>query len=170
MLVQTLIFCPRAATFQRVETPFASTCGGAQVLTRQPAGGLVHSYSRDFNHTAFVHVAIFAIAVLVYWLVISWLPTGIQLSPLTALTIFGLLEIVFEFWAWRFLRFLPFHVVDPTGDYDGTLAAGGSDQYRVRCTIKQTWSRIEIFFDSSGVTSRSFSAALVKDRLQTGQL
>lgn len=132
----------------------------------------MHSYSVHSNHSAYIHVALAAAAVGLYWLITFLpLPPFAAVGPVTAFSLFAILEFVFDRWGWRVLGRIPgLGVDDFSGTYVGTLCAGDGTEHKATYKIKQTWSRIEIDFESEGATSKSFSAAVIKDRLQNGQV
>jgi hypothetical protein len=144
----------------------------------------VHPYSRDFNLTAWVHVVLAAIAVGAY-LGLLGLPAPLKeltpfarywnfTTPLTAFSIFLVVETWFERAGWKLLSRIKFlHLEDFAGSYAGELHAEGTRparKHQAKVQIKQTWSRIEIDFESEGATSKSFSAAVVRNRQKHGQI
>lgn len=143
----------------------------------------MHSYGRDFSHIGKVHLVLAAAAVGIYFAV-AWavrlaqggfpslaLLADINISPFVTLTIFGLLEYVFDRWAWRCLCSVPaFNVFDFSGKYSGTILASSKAEHPASITIKQTWSKIEVCFDSGSAQANSFSASIVRDRIRQGQV
>jgi len=143
----------------------------------------MHSYGRDFSHIGKVHFVLAAAAVGIYFavagtvrLVQGGFPSfavlaDINVSPLITLTILGLLEFVFDRWAWRLLCSVPaFNVFDFSGKYAGTILASSKTEHAASITIKQTWSKIEVCFDSGSAQANSFSASIVRDRIRQGQV
>lgn len=143
----------------------------------------MHSYGRDFSHIGKVHFVLAVAAVSIYF-VVAWavrlaqgsFPTlallaDINISPFVTLTIFGLLEFVFDRWAWRLLCAVPaFNVFDFSGKYSGTILASSKAEHKASITIKQTWSRIEVCFDSGNAQANSFSASIIRDRIRQGRV
>jgi hypothetical protein len=143
----------------------------------------MHSYGRDFSHIGKVHFVLAAAAVGIYFalagavrLVQGGLPSlaflaDINVSPLVTLTILGLLEFVFDRWGWRLLCAVPaLNVSDFSGKYAGTILASSKTEHPASITIKQTWSKIEVCFDSGSAQANSFSASVVRDRIRQGQV
>ncbi|MES1200716.1 MAG: hypothetical protein ABUS57_04625 [Pseudomonadota bacterium] len=114
-----------------------------------------------------MHVGLALIALGIHWGVGRLgLPPAFPLQAVSAFSIFGAIEFLFDLYLWRLLCALPFlHLIDVGGDYQGTLlTSGGGQPYNVTAEIRQRWSRMLVHFDSSGVWSTSFSAALPKGR------
>jgi hypothetical protein len=92
-----------------------------------------------------------------------------HLGPFAPLTVFGALELVFDRWAWRILCVIPWlHVYSFSGKYEGNIWGADEKQFPANIKVKQTWSRIEIDFESGAASSKSFSASVIKDRLANG--
>lgn len=99
------------------------------------------------------------------------LQSHVHVELLTTLTIFALLEFVFNSWAWRLLCLVStLHIYDFAGTYEGDSAAGDGNRYPAKLTIRQNWSNIEIAFESGDASSKSFSASVIRDRLAKGQV
>lgn len=144
----------------------------------------MHSYARDFPHIAKIHIGLAALSVGLYFLLV-WavhfakghfpalaVIADIKVSPLVTLTIFGGLEFVFDRWAWRLLCQIPvLGVFDLSGQYVGKIVAGKSKaEHEASIKIRQTWSKIEVCFDSGAAQANSFSASIVRDRFRKEQV
>lgn len=135
----------------------------------------MHSYGRDFQHTAKIHLALAAISVgayfaLAYALAAVSALSVLKVSPLLTLSLFGALEFAFDRWLWRLLCHVPgMKFIDFSGVYEGRLKAGDGDEFDAKVTITQTWSKIFVAFDSGSAKANSFSASIISDRLRTGQ-
>jgi hypothetical protein len=135
-------------------------------------GGAVHSYSRDFPYTPHIYGFLALLAYGIYWLAsLAPLPAVLHIGPLISLTIFGILLIIFDRWAWKLFCYIPgIEIVNLGGTYLGTLRPKGKENYDVTFTIRQRWSRLSIHIDSNGAPSDSFSAAITKDRLRADEI
>jgi hypothetical protein len=143
----------------------------------------MHSYGRDFPHIGKVHIVLAAFAVGAYFLVVCGVRLAqgsfpglafladVNVSPFVTLTIFGGLEFAFDRWAWRLLCGIPgVNVFDFSGKYSGKILASSKAEHPASITIKQTWSKIEVCFDSGSAQANSFSASVVRDRIRQGQV
>ena len=99
------------------------------------------------------------------------LPPSVTIQPLFAFTIFGIVELLFNQWGWRLLSYFPpLHIYNFGGTYEGRIRAGDGNDYPAILTIKQTWSQIELYFESGEAKSKSFSASITQDRLAKGHV
>jgi hypothetical protein len=132
----------------------------------------VHSYGSDFKHVAYVHVVLAAISLGLYLaLKLLPLPSNFPVHPLITLTIFGIVEFLFNQWGWRLLCLFPIvRVYNFGGTYEGHMRAADDATYPVKLTVKQNWSRMEIVFESGDARSKSFSASVIRDRIANGQV
>lgn len=119
-----------------------------------------------------MHVALAAVAIGLYWLLSNLaIVEKLRSGPFLTLTLFGILEFCFNNWLWKCLcQIKELRLVDFSGSYAGTLISGDNSNYQSQITITQTWEKIEVDFESGEAKSRSFSAAIINDRLKKGEV
>ncbi len=136
----------------------------------------MHHYANVFKHTASVHGILAGLAYALY-LGLAQLPLSafLSLGPMATLTIFAVLEFIFERWAWRLLTAFPaLGAHDFAGEFAGMIKTGDGPDYPARVEIRQSWSQMVVEFESGEgdnlATSRSFSASIVANAKRTGSV
>ncbi len=99
-----------------------------------------------------------------------WALVGLALA--IALPFLGLgLGLLFLDHLWRWLCTTPWiGVRDFAGAYEECSADGQSQDHPATLKIIQNWNEIDITFKSGDATYKSMSAAIIKDRLETGDV
>lgn len=134
----------------------------------------MHFYSKEFKGTKYIHVLLAVISAAISYFVNSHLD-HLDLRIVGAISffsVFALLELLFEKYAWRLLTYFPsLGIIDFSGVWKGSLQLGINEtQYPAEINIRQTWSRILISFEGDDASGRSFSAAVNIDRLGEGEI
>jgi hypothetical protein len=132
----------------------------------------LHSYGTEFKFTPHLHIGLAVLSYGLYEIVtLLPLPQAVAVHPFFALTIFGFVELLFTQWGWRLLCYVPalgLHYFG--GTYEGPIRSGDGSEFPAKLTIKQTWSKIELYFESGQASSKSISASIIPDRLQKGSI
>lgn len=133
----------------------------------------MHYYSKDFRYTKYIHLIIAAIAAFISFHINGVLIKFDQriVGSISFFSVFAILEILFEKYAWKLLTFIPiFAIKDFNGAWLGSLYIGRiEEKYDARIDIRQNWSKISVSFDGKDASGRSFSASIFADRLGDGK-
>jgi hypothetical protein len=87
------------------------------------------------------------------------------IAELSALTVFEIIMIIFDRLAWKFFAYISvFDIPNLDGKWDGYYISNKTydkQMIPIECTIKQTWTKIGVYFRNDTVTnSKSLMAAM----------
>lgn len=128
----------------------------------------MHDYSTDTDSRKWVHLGLGVVAFLVPSLIVKARTLfGLPISfgyPLSFGATFGILYFTLDKFLWKFL---PLNIPNLNGKWDAEgvssyIPEGATEPFRfqMRVTIKQTFSKIEIFTETESSTSRSTMASV----------
>jgi hypothetical protein len=129
----------------------------------------MHSYSIDAEERKNTLLFLAALSILLSWAICRalasynlFLPWWIE-SP-SVLSIYGLLFIVFDNWAWKLFRKIGFSKIpNLKGEWTGHLRSSFDEHetaVTAKVTIFQTWTRIRILLDTKQSSSQSDMASI----------